>query len=135
MTDCIVNMEMDTSAAMCLMSQSTFQGLWPGRDLSPSQVTLEPTQRNQFLLWDVATSICGTTTIHTPAFVACEWFKPTLLGRANPSCPLSASPSLLSSSFQISARHSPGLPSQDRGRARCGPHIQPSKVSPLCPEG
>ena len=38
--DCLVNMEVDTGAAMSLMSQSTFQGLWPGRELQPSQVRL-----------------------------------------------------------------------------------------------
>ena len=38
--DCMVNMEVDTGAAMSLMSQSTFQGLWPGRELQPSQVRL-----------------------------------------------------------------------------------------------
>ena len=38
--DCVVNMEVDTGAAMSLMSQTTFQGLWPGRDLEPSQIRL-----------------------------------------------------------------------------------------------
>ena len=36
----MVNMEVDTGVAMSLMSQTTFQGLWPGRDLEPSQVRL-----------------------------------------------------------------------------------------------
>ena len=34
--DCVVNMEVDTSATMSLMSQATFQGLWPGRGLQLS---------------------------------------------------------------------------------------------------
>ena len=38
--DCLVNMEVDTGAVMSLMSQSIFQGLWPGRELQPSQVRL-----------------------------------------------------------------------------------------------
>ena len=39
--DCVVKMEVDTGAAMTIMSETTFQGLWPGRDLQPSQVRLQ----------------------------------------------------------------------------------------------
>ena len=39
--DCVVKMEVDTGAAMTIMSETTFQGLWPGRDLKPSQVGLQ----------------------------------------------------------------------------------------------
>ena len=31
--ECIVRMEVDTRAAMSLMSEATFRGLWPGREL------------------------------------------------------------------------------------------------------
>lgn len=39
--DCVVKMEVDTGAAMTIMSETTFQGLWPGRDLQPSRVRLQ----------------------------------------------------------------------------------------------
>ena len=39
--ECIVRMEVDTGAAMSLMSEATFSGLWPGRVLQPSQVRLQ----------------------------------------------------------------------------------------------
>ena len=45
--DCVVNMEVDTGAAMSPMSQTTFQGLWPGRGLQPSQVHLRAYTREQ----------------------------------------------------------------------------------------
>ena len=40
LNDCVLNMEVDTGAAMSLMSQSIFQGMWPGRDLQLSKVRL-----------------------------------------------------------------------------------------------
>ena len=45
--NCVVNMAVDTGAAMSLMSQTTFQGLWPGRGLQPSQVRLRAYTREQ----------------------------------------------------------------------------------------
>lgn len=39
--DCIIPMEGDTGAAMSLMSESTFGRLWPGRDLSSTDVRLQ----------------------------------------------------------------------------------------------
>ena len=39
--ECIVRMEVDTGAAMSLMSEATFSGLWLGRVLQPSQVRLQ----------------------------------------------------------------------------------------------
>ena len=39
--ECLVNMEVDTGASMSLMSETTFRGLWPGRDLRPSKVRLQ----------------------------------------------------------------------------------------------
>ena len=36
----MVNVKVDNGAAMSLMSQTTFQGLWPGRDLEAYQVHL-----------------------------------------------------------------------------------------------
>ena len=38
---CIVRMEVNTGVAMSLMSDATFRGLWPGRELQPSQVRLQ----------------------------------------------------------------------------------------------
>lgn len=38
--DCLVDMEVDTGAAVSLMSESTFNTLWPGRSLQPSPVRL-----------------------------------------------------------------------------------------------
>ena len=39
--DCVVKMEVDTGATMTILSETTFQGLWSGRDLQPSQVRLQ----------------------------------------------------------------------------------------------
>ena len=39
--ECIVMMEVDTGAAMSLMSEATFRGLWPGRELQASQFCLQ----------------------------------------------------------------------------------------------
>ena len=39
--DCLINMEVDTGASLSLMSNSTFQGLWPGRSLDTTQVRLQ----------------------------------------------------------------------------------------------
>ena len=39
--DCVVKIEVNTGAAMTIMSETTFKGLWPGRDLQPSQVCLQ----------------------------------------------------------------------------------------------
>ena len=38
--DCPVDMEVDTGAAISLMSESTFNTLWPRRSLQPSSVRL-----------------------------------------------------------------------------------------------
>ena len=70
--DCVVNMEVDTGAAMSLMSETTFQGLWPGRDLQPSQVRLCAYTKERFLLWDVATSTLSTMVSTT---TCCGWFR------------------------------------------------------------
>ena len=33
--ECVISMEVDTGAAMSLMSEATFSKLWPGRELHP----------------------------------------------------------------------------------------------------
>ena len=39
--ECLVTMEVDTGAAVTLMSEATFANLWPGRELHPSRVRLQ----------------------------------------------------------------------------------------------
>ena len=39
--DCLIKMEVDTGTFMSLMSQTTFQKLWPGRSLSTTEVRLQ----------------------------------------------------------------------------------------------
>ena len=52
--DCLINMEVDTGASVSLMSDSTFQGLWPGRSLSSTQVRLRAYSGEPSQCWDVA---------------------------------------------------------------------------------
>ena len=54
LNECLVNLEVDTGASLSLMSETTFRGLWPGRDLPLVKSASRPTQSNQFLLWVVA---------------------------------------------------------------------------------
>ncbi len=54
--DCMVDMEVDTSSSLSLMSESTFRGLWPGSSLQPSQVRLQ----TYLLWWGVAVSTWST---------------------------------------------------------------------------
>ena len=39
--ECVVAMEVDTGAAVSLMSEATFMHLWPGRKLLPLEVRLQ----------------------------------------------------------------------------------------------
>ena len=39
--DCLPSMEVDTGAAHSLISEKTFQSLWPGRSLSPTDIRLQ----------------------------------------------------------------------------------------------
>ena len=39
--ECLVSMEVDTGAALSLMSEATYQRLWPRRELRTSQVRLQ----------------------------------------------------------------------------------------------
>ena len=48
--DCLINMEVDAGAFISLMSDSTFQGLWPGRSLSSTQGRLWAYSREPILV-------------------------------------------------------------------------------------
>ena len=80
--DCVVNMEVDTGAAMSLMSQTTFQGLWPGRSLQPSQVHLRAYTKEPILV----VGCCNVNVVYNgqsaqlPLLVV-GGSGPTLLGR------------------------------------------------------
>ena len=39
--ECLVSMEVDTGAALSLISEATYQRLWPRRELRTSQVRLQ----------------------------------------------------------------------------------------------
>ena len=141
--DCVVNMEVDTGAAMSLMSQTTFQGLWPERGLQPSQVRLRAYTTEQIPVvgcCNVNIDYNGQST-QLPLLVV-GGSGPTLLGRdwlvSNSPYPLSLPTSAagpLSSCVSRWFGQAPRVPSQDPGRAKLSPEIQPRQIHPLRSQG
>ena len=53
---CII-MEVDTGATVSIMSETTFQSLWPGRRLDCTEVRLQSYSKETILEWAVATEV------------------------------------------------------------------------------
>ena len=81
--DCIIPMEVDTGASMSLLSLATFQGLWPGRSLSPTDVRLQSYSKELIPVVGccyVNIVYNGQTTSKIPLVIV-EGSGPSLLGR------------------------------------------------------
>ena len=77
-----VSMQLDTGASKSLMSESTFRELWPGKNLSPSQVRLCSYSGEPILvLGSVDVNVTYKTQCHKVPLIVVKGSGLTLMGR------------------------------------------------------
>ena len=80
--ECVISMEVDTGAAMSLMSEATFSKLWPGRELHPSQVRLQTYSKEPLtILGCCNVNVCYQGQTAKMPLQIIKGSGPTLMGR------------------------------------------------------